>query len=140
MKFGPLILSIVATASLHAAVADAVGPEEVRLDPVQSWHDVNSNSGRIKGQLPSGWSDDSGWAQVWASYRKDSFQGTDFLHVSVEKIVLRDGGGDRQQLGFDTLIGNPDPRKVYRLTFKARSLTGAAPSFIRREGRSLEKG
>ena len=132
MKFGPLILSIVATASLHAAVADAVGPEEVRLDPVQSWHDVNSNSGRIKGQLPSGWSDDSGWAQVWASYRKDSFQGTDFLHVSIEKIVLRDGGGDRQQLGFDTLIGNPDPRKVYRLTFKARSLTGAAPSFILR--------
>jgi len=120
-------------ARLTVSTTQASGPAEpISLDLNAPWHDVSSSSGRIKGQLPSGWSDDSGWAQAWASYRKDSFQGTDFLHVSVEKIVLRDGGGDRQQLGFDTLIGNPDPRKVYRLTFKARSLTGAAPSFILR--------
>ena len=106
--------------------------DTVKLDPSGRWHDVSSKSGRITGMLPSGWSDDSGWAQVWASYRQDSFQGTDFLRVSIEKIVLRNGGGDRQQLCFDSLLGNPDPQKVYLLKFKARSLTGASPSFVLR--------
>lgn len=75
--------------------------------------------GRVKGMLPEGWIDDSGWAQVWAEYSFGDEQGTRFLRTDVTRL---DEG--RAQLAVFPVTDAPGER-LYRLAITCRNTTGA---------------
>ncbi len=43
-------------------------------------------SGRMTGELPTGWRDDSGWADVAGSYLPREFEGVRYLRVQVDEV------------------------------------------------------
>lgn len=73
---------------------------------------------RVKGELPRGWSDDSGFAQVWVEYSFGDEQGTRFLRSHVTRI-------DREwaQLSIAPLK-DAEAGLTYRLSVTCRNRTG----------------
>lgn len=74
--------------------------------------------GRVKGVLPEGWIDDSGWAQAWAEYSFGDEQGTRFLRTDMTRL---DEG--RVQLAVFPVADAPGDR-LYRLSITCRNATG----------------
>jgi len=76
------------------------------------------SSERVKGELPRGWADDSGFAQVWVDYSFGDEQGTRFLHSHVTRIER-----EWAQLSIAPLK-DAEARRTYRLSITCRNRTG----------------
>ncbi|MDA3925593.1 MAG: hypothetical protein PF904_12920 [Kiritimatiellae bacterium] len=85
---------------------------------------------RVKGELPQGWIDDSGFAQVWAEYSFGDEQGTRFQRTSVTKI-----DDNWAQLAVFPLADVSGSR-LYRLSLTCRNGSGSDISIgLRQRGK-----
>lgn len=74
---------------------------------------------RVSGELPPGWSDNSGWAKVWVDYARGEDEGRAYLNVNVTKV--EDG-----KVQMMHLLPNLEAEAYYRVSLLARSPTRAA--------------
>lgn len=74
---------------------------------------------RVTGELPRGWSDNSGWAKTWVDYAKGEEEGRAYLNVNVTKV--EDG-----KVQMMHILPNLEAEAYYRVSLLARSPSRAA--------------
>jgi len=111
--FGMMILG---AGLLLQAMAENGVESLLSCDFRQNWQKFTIGQGRVTGELPTGWQDDSAWGRVWIRYSHENFQSENFLRVKIDRME-----NGRQQLSYRGLPEIPAGGALYHLRFKVRS-------------------
>lgn len=83
-----------------------------------AWIPVKPGNERMDGKLPSGWKDNSNWAQVWGTFSPVKEGGVGFLRIHATKYQ-----GGAMMLSYPGLP-RVTRKSLFRLTVRARCLSG----------------
>lgn len=112
MRYCLLLLAL----ALPAASQTLIDTDFFRTDHPAGAAEKNP---RVTGELPKGWSDNSGWAKVWVDYAKGEEEGRVYLNVNVTKV--EDG-----KVQMMHILPNLEAEAYYRVSLLARSPSRAA--------------